>query len=224
MSEKFKEQAIDQFEKWSDTYDEEGFFQRHLFIPTEDLIITELLSLRKPDEEFRMLDIGCGTGKLVFKAGEKFSAASFEGVDIAPGMVKAASEKTKENDRYQFQLGDAAETLPFDEGSFDYVSCCHSYHHYPDQESAAREFRRLLKPGGKLLFVDSYINSVWGYTMHCIIIGAYEKFQVNHFKMDALKDLFETVGLEVERQHITKGWVPWMMTVCVPKSEGAPAQ
>ncbi|NOZ23963.1 MAG: class I SAM-dependent methyltransferase [Planctomycetes bacterium] len=220
MSETFKDQAVDEFDSWSDTYDEEGFFRRHLFIPTEDHIIKELLSLRKPDENFRMLDIGCATGKLLRKTGEKFAAASFEGVDIAPGMIKVASEKTQDDDRYHFQVGNAAEALPFDDDSFDYVSCCHSFHHYPDQESAAKEFLRLLKPDGKLLFVDSYINSVWGFMMHCVIIGTYEKFQVHHFKKNALKEFFENVGLKVERQDVVTGRVPWMMTVCVPSAEG----
>ena len=75
MSEKFKEQAVDEFDSWSGTYDEEGFFQRHLFIPTEDHIINELSSLREPDSAFRMLDVGCGTGKLVWKTSENRSGS-----------------------------------------------------------------------------------------------------------------------------------------------------
>ena len=221
MPEKFKEQAVDEFDSWSGTYDEEGFFQRHLFIPTEDHIIKEILSLRKPEESFRMLDIGCGTGKLLRKTGEKFANASFTGIDITPGMIKMAQDATDGQDRFQFQIGDASKRLPFDDASFDYVSCCHSFHHYPDQSTAAKEFRRVLKPGGKLFFVDSLISSVWGFIMHCVIIQTYEKFQTHHFWKGELIGFFDEADLTVERQDEARGIVPWLLTICTPKGEGA---
>ncbi|MEW6354936.1 MAG: class I SAM-dependent methyltransferase [Planctomycetota bacterium] len=219
MSEKFKKQAVNEFDRWSETYDEEGFFQRHLFIPTEDHIIRELLSLRKPDEAFHMLDVGCGTGKLLRKTSEKFAKASLFGVDITPGMIQVAQKNTDGRDQFHFQVANAAERLPFDDASFDYLTCCHSFHHYPDQAAAAKEFRRVLKPDGKLIFVDSYINSAWGFFMHCVVIQTYEKFQVHHFCKNKLKVFFEGLGFAVERQDVAKGMVPWMMTVCRPNGQ-----
>lgn len=219
MSDKFKSQAVDEFDKWSQKYDEPGFFQRHLFIPTEEHILNELSSRETPESTFRMLDVGCGTGKLVRKVGDKFPKASLAGVDIAPGMIAVASEKTKGQDRFQFQVANAAERLPFDDASLDYVTCCHSFHHYPNQPAAAKEFLRLLKPTGRLLFVDSYINSFWGNAMHNFVIGTYEKFQVHHFRQEALIEFLQGVGFAIERQDIRGGWVPWMMTICLAKQK-----
>ena len=222
MSEKFKEQAVDQFDKWSGDYERPGFFQRNLFMPTENRIIEKLESAEAPDAEFRLLDVGCGTGKLIRRIREKFAKASYEGVDIAPGMIKVASEKTAEEANMTFQLGDASERLPFEDGEFDYVTCCHSYHHYPDQAAAAREFRRVLKPEGQLWLVDSDINCFWGDLLHRFLIGAYEKFQVHHFKAPALKKFLENEDLNVLDQERHGKKVPWMLTAA-KKREGAAA-
>ena len=216
MAEKFKDQALSEFDSWSKDYDNPGFFQRHLFIPTHDHIINEMIVLEKPDAAFRFLDIGCGTGILLMRLHEKFPQAALAGVDISPGMIKMAASKAANTPTVTFQVGNASAGLAYPDGHFDYISCCHSFHHYPDQASALKEFRRLLKPGGKLLFVDSNINSVWGWLMHRIIIGTYEKFQVCHHKAPRLKAFLESHGLRVVRQDQRSGWVPWMMTVATP--------
>jgi ubiquinone/menaquinone biosynthesis C-methylase UbiE len=215
MAEKFEAQALDEFEKWSQDYDRPGFFQRNLFIPTEDHIIAEMISLEKADSTFKLLDIGCGTGKLVLRLHQKFPMATLSGVDISPGMIKVAASKVPNKRNLSFQVGNASSGLPYPERHFDYVTCCHSFHHYPDQEAAVKEFVRLLKPGGKMLFVDGDINSVWGYVMHRIIIGTYEKYQVKHHRAAALKAFFEGHGLRVVRQDRRGSWVPWIMTVAI---------
>jgi SAM-dependent methyltransferase len=45
--------------------------------------------------------------------------------------------------------------LPFDDGSFDIVTCRLAAHHFPDIPSALVEFRRVLKPGGRLVLCDT---------------------------------------------------------------------
>jgi len=221
MSEKFKEQAVDQFDKWSEHYEKPGFFQRHLFTPTEDRLIEKLASGEASDAAFRLLDVGCGTGKLIRRIADRFANASYEGVDLAPGMIKFASEMTGDRENLSFQLGDASERLPFPDGEFDYVTCCHSYHHYPDQAAAAREFLRVLKPDGQLWLVDSDINRFWGDLLHRILIGAYEKFQVHHFKAPALKEFLEHEGLDVEAQERHGKYVPWMLTIAKRQQSAA---
>jgi len=217
MPDKFREQAVDEFDKWSEDYDRPGFFQRHLFIPTEDHIINDLKQTEKSDSAFRLIDIGCGTGKLIRRIAEAFPKATFVGCDVAPGMIRVATEKVSDKERIQFIVAEASQKLGFPDSSFDYVTCCHSFHHYPDQPGALREFARLLKPEGKLFFVDSDINCFWGDCMHRWIIGIYEKLQVKHYKAPKLRELFEENGFQVIRQDRRGKWVPWMMTVAVPK-------
>ena len=213
MAEKFKDQALNEFDSWSKDYDHPGFFQRNLFIPTHDHIINEMIALEKPEATFKFMDIGCGTGTLVMRLHGKFPQAALVGLDISPGMIKMAAAKAANTTTVAFQVGNASSGLSYPDGHFDYLSCCHSFHHYPDQASALKEFWRLLKPGGKMLFVDSDINGLWGYLMHKLFIGGYEKFQVCHHRAPRIKALFEGHGFQVERQDRRGFWVPWMMTV-----------
>lgn len=211
-------QALKEFEKWSKEYDHVGFFQRNLFIPTHEHIIAEMEKLEKPDSTFTLLDIGCGTGTLLMRLHAKFPRAKMHGIDIARGMIEVATGKAAGNPQLNFQVGNACQGLPYPNAHFEYLTCCHSFHHYPDQHAALREFRRVLKPGGKLFFVDSDVNRIWGWIMHWVIIGIYERFRVHHLRIAEVKEYFEAAGLRIER-HERCGWkVPWMMTVATPST------
>lgn len=52
-----------------------------------------------------------------------------------------------------FQVGDSA-SLPFGDDSFDIVTVCMAYHHFPNQEKFRYEAFRVLKPSGKLYVCD----------------------------------------------------------------------
>ncbi|MGA7777503.1 MAG: methyltransferase domain-containing protein [Paraburkholderia sp.] len=100
-----------------------------------------------------VLDMGCGAGHASFAVAPH--AQSVVAYDIAPQMLAtvaaAASERGLTNIRTQ---QGAAETLPFDDASFDCVISRMSAHHWHDVPQALAEVRRVLKPGGQVLFVD----------------------------------------------------------------------
>ena len=52
-------------------------------------------------------------------------------------------------------VGDA-EKLPWDDNTFDVVSCTDSFHHYPNPLNVLRGTRRVLKPEGRLIIADPY--------------------------------------------------------------------
>ena len=49
----------------------------------------------------------------------------------------------------------AAESLPFPDASFDVVLCRFTAHHWQDMEAGLRQARRVLKPGGQAIFIDT---------------------------------------------------------------------
>ena len=99
----------------------------------------------------KSLEIGCGTG--FFSLNLKLAGVVDEVhvTDISPGMVEAAK-------RNAAQLGFAidgqaadAETLPYDDDTFDVVIGHAVIHHIPDVEQAFREMFRVLRPGGRVV-------------------------------------------------------------------------
>ncbi|MFL9962601.1 class I SAM-dependent methyltransferase [Paraburkholderia sediminicola] len=100
-----------------------------------------------------VLDMGCGAGHASFAVAPH--AQEVIAYDIAPQMLAtvdgAARERGLANIRTQ---QGAAETLPFADDSFEWVISRMSAHHWHDVPLALAEVRRVLKPGGKVLFVD----------------------------------------------------------------------
>lgn len=98
-----------------------------------------------------VLEVGCGTGFFVLNLWQAGFAERLHATDISAGMV----EQCVANGR---RLGVAvhgevadAETLPFDDASFDLVVGHAVIHHLPDLTTAFKELARVLRPGGRLL-------------------------------------------------------------------------
>ena len=102
----------------------------------------------------RALEIACGTGVLT----RHLSAALPEGAtlvatDINPTMVDAARTNVERSGHgtVEFKTADGT-NLPFDDDSFDMVSCQFGVMFYADKRVGYREAARVLKPGGSFVF------------------------------------------------------------------------
>jgi SAM-dependent methyltransferase len=60
-------------------------------------------------------------------------------------------------DRSDFIQADGKEPLPFDDARFDAVTCIDAINHLPDRARVLSDWRRVLKPGGLLLFTDPIV-------------------------------------------------------------------
>lgn len=100
-----------------------------------------------------VLDMGCGAGHASFAVAPH--AREVVAYDIAPQMLATVEGAAKERGlaNLRTQQG-AAETLPFAAASFDWVISRMSAHHWHDVPTALAEVRRVLKPGGRVLFID----------------------------------------------------------------------
>jgi len=97
-----------------------------------------------------VLDVGCGPGLLLAMLAES-PELKLAGLDIAPEMVRIATERLRT--RAEIKLGDA-ESLAWEDASFDYIFCVNSFHHYPNPKRVLSEFHRVLKPDGRLVLAD----------------------------------------------------------------------
>jgi ubiquinone/menaquinone biosynthesis C-methylase UbiE len=101
----------------------------------------------------RVLDAGCGTGHTALALAAR--GASVVAVDLTAAMLEQGRRLAHERGLtgIEFRLGDV-EQLPFADGEFDLVVSRYSAHHWPHPQQALAEFRRVLRPGGRLLLAD----------------------------------------------------------------------
>lgn len=100
----------------------------------------------------RVLDVACGTGNLALPAAR--SGAVVTGVDIAPNLIEQARENAKrEGLTVQFDEGDA-ESLPYEDASFDAVITMFGAMFTPRPELTAAELKRVVRPGGSIVMAN----------------------------------------------------------------------
>jgi ubiquinone/menaquinone biosynthesis C-methylase UbiE len=136
--------AVDYDAKWGIDYEELGRTQ-------------VLAKLRKalgerPAGYGRGLEIGAGTGYFGLNLRRAGVIDALVATDISQGMLEALETSAG---RLGLEVETArceASELPFEDGSFEIVFGHAVLHHLPDLEGAFREFRRVLAPGGTLVF------------------------------------------------------------------------
>jgi ubiquinone/menaquinone biosynthesis C-methylase UbiE len=100
----------------------------------------------------RALEIGCGTGFFLLNLKQAGVLYEAHVSDLSPGMVAAAVRNgTALGLDVEGRVGDA-ESIPYDDETFDLVVGHAVLHHIPDVELALREVLRVLKPGGRFVF------------------------------------------------------------------------
>src|SRR4029453_3824073 len=103
------------------------------------------------------LDVGCGTGTLAIAAKQRVGpTGTVYGIDASPEMIARARKKARKAGVDILFKNRGVETLPFPDESFDAVLSTLMLHHLPREarEQCAREMRRVLKPGGRVLAID----------------------------------------------------------------------
>ncbi len=153
----------------------------------------------------RVLDLGCGIGRLTGRLAEK--AAMVMGVDYSPGMLRrAAASVVRPN--AGFVLASAV-SLPFPPGHFGTVVASYLLQHIlaePDFERACAEATRVLRPGGALVCVDGIgARSFVPPTSQVTVVRTLRQYQE---AFGPYLDLVETAPLRcVEDDYTVMRWV-----------------
>lgn len=216
----FKHAARRQFERWALSYDR-SLLNELVFFPTVRACQEEILrwAQSRGGRPFRMLDVGCGTGTLLSIMAREPQAALLVGLDYADGMVSRAAEKfsaSADAGRLAVVRGDA-ERLPFADAAFDVLTCCNSFHHYPHQAEAVREFRRVLRPGGLLVLVDGFRDNVIGWVVFDVFVAAAEK-HVHHVAWSQMRRMILESGFANLHQRKMNVLAPLLVNVATVSS------
>ena len=125
------------------------------FHPGGTHLTTRLGQLTQLGGDSRVLDVAAGRGTSAFHLAQSFGC-EVVGVDLSEENVRTASEEASirgVSNRVSFQVADAEE-LPFEADTFDAIVCECAFCTFPNKQTAAEEFFRVLKPRGRLGFSD----------------------------------------------------------------------
>ena len=135
------------FSKAANAYEQSAVLQRAV----GDRLLERLDLLKTPPQ--RILDVGAGSGRISGLLKKRYPKAYVIALDLAPGMLRAAKRHSSWWRPFSRVAGDT-QSLPIADDSIDLLISNLCLQWVPDLKRAFYEFRRVLRPGGWLLFTS----------------------------------------------------------------------
>ena len=116
----------------------------------------EIIRLLHVKEDSLVLDVAAGTGEPGLSIASLVKKGKVISTDLSEGMMQIARENALKQglSNFETRVCDVCE-LPFEDNTFDAISCRFGFMFFPDMLLAAKEMQRVLKPGGR------FATSVW---------------------------------------------------------------
>ena len=178
----------DQFTKQAGTFSQSPAMQ-------DEEAIRLLITASGVKPGARILDVACGPGMVA--CGFAASGVHAVGIDATPAMIERAKQLAKEKalPNMEWQVG-VAYPLPFEDNSFDAVTCRFAFHHIPSPMDAFLEMRRVCKVNGSIVVCDAYTSD------DAAKAGAFNQMErlrdpstVRFHRLDELERIFQQAGL-----------------------------
>lgn len=200
---------VERFSRWAPSYDRH-FLQRMVFEPVQQVVL-DLAASQVPNPA-AILDVGCGTGRLLKAAEQRFPGATLEGVDAALGMVRHAQAVLPPESRIRFRQA-TAERLPFEAGQFDLVFSTMTFHHWADQRQGIAEVARVLKPSGRWLLADFVAVRLMRYVRRVLRLRQFPE-------RGELEAMLRAAGLVVAEQRQVPGLRGQVPVLAIGREDG----
>ncbi len=106
----------------------------------------------------KILDIGCGGGKLVNKLSKCSSSSKIIGIDQSLEMVKLSKKvnRTEIEDRKVEIIKAALPVLSFENNHFDFITACETIQFWPELEKSIAEVKRVLSSKGVFMIINRF--------------------------------------------------------------------
>ncbi|MEM2446433.1 MAG: methyltransferase domain-containing protein [Candidatus Bathyarchaeia archaeon] len=201
--------------KYAERYDHEEFFENRVIGFFKDFEESKILPdiekyYYEKNDRIRVLDIGCGTGRMISKLSD-FVNAEIYGLDISSGMLKEAADRLMGRKNVKLLIGDS-QYLPFQGNVFDVCLMNFGVLSFaPDHDKVLRDLNFVMKRGAIVWMstynadgLNFYISKFYepstvikfSEKQNHIIVGGKEVY-CRPFSIDELRDLLQKHGFEV---------------------------
>jgi len=166
-----------------------------------------------------VLDVGCGTGRLLCELASTYQGARLAGIDPSPEMLAIACERLPP--RIELKQG-WAEDIPYPDSTFDVVVSCNVLHYIREPLVALKDMLRVVRREGTLILTD------WSDDyLACRICDWYLRhFNAAHFRTyrtQHLSDMLTSVGAtDVQIDCYKISWLWGLMTATARKRDVEP--
>lgn len=177
-----------------------------LFLGTADVMrrqiipeISKFLENKNSKSEMKLLDIACGTSRVIKQIHTTHPELNITGVDISPYYIEYSKNNIKA-DNINFEVANA-ENLPFEDNSFEVISCVYLFHELPRnvRKKVLSEMYRVLKTGGLLVIEDS-IQLTESQEIQNVIYRFAKEFHEPYYKdyvQNPIEEMVEEAGFKI---------------------------
>jgi ubiquinone/menaquinone biosynthesis C-methylase UbiE len=146
--------------------------------------VNELISVQNDD---RIIEIGFGTGKLIYRMAQQIDKGLIEGVDFSKVMVSIARKRNKKNitsGKVKILKGNFDE-VSYDKESFTKACSINTLYFWPEPVHTVKKIAKILKPGGKLILAFEDIEQLKQRKLNREVFHFYSKGEVQDLFINA---------------------------------------
>ncbi len=203
-NENLKQLTLREFDKTAETFDNNDPSVYNLCRKDYPDVLKELQNENFTD----LLDAGCGTGAMLYLFSRDIPGKRYVGLDLSEKMIAVA--KQKQITGVKFLVGDCEE-LPFEDASFDVVTCSMSFHHYPDPDKFFVNLKKVLRLNGRFILRDmtsgSKLNLWFINNIELPFLRTFaKKGDVHCYSKEDIQKLCDKSGLVMEKFEVRKGF------------------
>ena len=146
--------------------------------------VSDLMSVQTDD---RIIEIGCGTGKLIYKMAQEMDKGLIEGIDFSSAMVSVAKKRNKNSiakGTVKILEGDF-DNMPYEKEKYSKACSVNTLYFWPSPAHTAKKIADILKPDGQLILAFEDIEQLKQRKLNQDVFHLYSKDEVQELLINA---------------------------------------